>query len=98
MIDSDRYTKYFGFTEEEVKVLCDKYKMDFEQVKAWYNGYVIGGTCMYNPNSVYEAMTRRKLDTYWKNTSAFSTINKFLLILMDLRRIYWKCLLRAGYV
>lgn len=33
---------------------------------------------MYNPNSVYYAIARRKLDSYWKNTSAFGTINTFI--------------------
>lgn len=33
---------------------------------------------MYNPNSVYRAMSRKKLDSYWKNTSAFDTINTFI--------------------
>ncbi|MCI5731595.1 MAG: ATP-binding protein [Eubacterium sp.] len=78
MIDSKRFTKYFGFTEEEVKELCTQYDMDFESVKEWYNGYLINGMHMYNPNSVYQAMTEEKLDSYWKNTSAFDTINQFV--------------------
>ena len=34
---------YTGFTEEEVKGLCNKYKCDYAQVKAWYEGYVVSG-------------------------------------------------------
>ena len=33
---------------------------------------------MYNPNSVYLSMSRQRLDSYWKNTSAFDTINTFI--------------------
>lgn len=78
MISSTPLTEYFGFTEKEVKILCEKYDMDFESVKEWYNGYLIDGIHMYNPNSVYYAIARRKLDSYWKNTSAFGTINTFI--------------------
>ena len=78
MISSTPLTEYFGFTEKEVKIICEKYDMDFESVKEWYNGYLIDGIHMYNPNSVYYAIARRKLDSYWKNTSAFGTINTFI--------------------
>ena len=78
MISSKRFTRYFGFTEDEVKGLCEQYKMDFESVKEWYNGYLINGMHMYNPNSVYQAMDEQELDSYWKNTSAFDTINTFI--------------------
>lgn len=78
MISSKRFTRYFGFTEDEVKGLCEQYEMDFESVKEWYNGYLINGMHMYNPNSVYQAMDEQELDSYWKNTSAFDTINTFI--------------------
>ncbi|MBE6841407.1 MAG: hypothetical protein E7510_01070 [Ruminococcus sp.] len=78
MIDSGNLTEYFGFTEKEVEMLCEKYDMNTDSVKEWYNGYLIDGQHMYNPNSVYNAMMRKKLDSYWRNTSAFGTINKFI--------------------
>ena len=64
--------------KDEVKVLCRKYDMDFETVKAWYNGYLIDGKHMYNPNSVVIAMDRHRFDSYWKNASSFETINTFI--------------------
>ena len=33
---------------------------------------------MYNPNSVSRALERHKVDSYWRNTSAFGTINTFI--------------------
>ncbi len=80
MIDSKEFTPYFGFTEKETEELCRKYNMNFDSVKAWYDGYRIGGFEMYNPNSVYQAMTDHSLESYWKNTSAFGTINKFITL------------------
>ena len=38
MLKSKQITKYFGFTEKEVKELCKKYEMDFDTTKTWYNG------------------------------------------------------------
>ena len=78
MIKCKPITEYYGFTEDEVKGLCKEYNMDFESTKAWYNGYLIDGKHMYNPNSVSMAMRRQEFDSYWKNTSSFATINTFI--------------------
>ena len=78
MLDSYPITEYYGFTEDEVRALCAKYDMDFETTKAWYNGYLIDGKHMYNPNSVSMLMDRHKFDSYWKNTSSFASINTFI--------------------
>ena len=78
MLKSKPITKYYGFTEDEVKELCKKYDMDFDLVRAWYNGYLIDGIHMYNPNSVVQAMMDQDCDSYWKNTSSFASINTFI--------------------
>ena len=78
MLKSRPITEYYGFTEDEVKELCQKYDMDFETMKAWYNGYLIDGMHMYNPNSVSMAINYQDFDSYWRNTSAFGTINTFI--------------------
>ena len=78
MLDSYPIAEYYGFTEEEVRGLCREYDMDFKSAKAWYNGYLIDGVHMYNPNSVSMAMDRHKFDSYWKNTSSFASLNTFI--------------------
>ncbi|WP_337934633.1 AAA family ATPase [Jutongia sp.] len=78
MLKSKPITKFYGFTEEEVKELCKKYQLDFDSVKAWYNGYLIDGIHMYNPNSVVQALLDQDFDSYWKNTSSFASINTFI--------------------
>lgn len=83
MLKSRPITKYFGFTEEEVKGLCERYGMDFSSIKEWYDGYQIDGISMYNPYSVYLAMVNQDLDSYWKNTSAFASINKYITLNFD---------------
>lgn len=83
MISSKNLTEYFGFTEDEVRELCRQYGMNFESVKEWYNGYLIGKKHMYNPNSVYQAMIDHDLNSYWKNTSAFESINTYITLDYD---------------
>ena len=78
MLDSYPITEYYGFTEDEVRNLCKEHNMDFESTKAWYNGYLIDGMHMYNPNSVSLALNRDRFDSYWKNTSSFASINTFI--------------------
>ena len=78
MVKSKPITEYYGFTEKEVRELCEEYDMDFESAKAWYNGYLIDGVHMYNPNSVATAMKKKDFDSYWKNTSSFASINTFI--------------------
>lgn len=33
------FEEYTGFTEEEVKALCERYHMDFDEISSWYDGY-----------------------------------------------------------
>lgn len=83
MLNSKPITEYYGFTEDEVKMLCKEHNMDFETAKAWYNGYLIDGIHMYNPNSVSMAVSRQDFDSYWKNTSSFASINTFITMNYD---------------
>ena len=83
MLKSKPITEYYGFTEEEVRGLCSEYDMDFETAKTWYNGYLIDGVHMYNPNSVAMAMKKKDFDSYWKNTSSFASINTFITMIYD---------------
>lgn len=39
MTSPKRLAKYVGFTEEEVKALCQQYHMDFQKARRWYDGY-----------------------------------------------------------
>ena len=78
MLRSKPITEYYGFTEEEVRTLCKERGMDFETTRAWYNGYLIDGKHMYNPNSVVQAMIDQDYESYWRNTSSFASINTFI--------------------
>ena len=43
MLDAKIFADYIGFTESEVSKLCEKYEVDFDEVKHWYDGYLLRG-------------------------------------------------------
>ena len=41
MLSDGCYDDFFGFTEDEVKYLCNKqHTISFEEISEWYNGYL----------------------------------------------------------
>ena len=57
MLSPQKFAPYTGFTEDEVKELCKKHNMDFEEAKKWYNGYSFkNAPSIYNPNSIMKCM------------------------------------------
>ena len=42
--------QHTGFTEEEVKLLCNKYGRDFDRVKNWYDGYEVSDIIPPDPD------------------------------------------------
>lgn len=75
MIDAGILAPYVGFTEAEVINLCKKYGRDFEQVKRWYDGYVLEEYQVYNPIAVVKFMTKGGgLKSYWSATGSYEAI------------------------
>jgi len=91
MTDPGDLAEYFGFTEDEVKKLCAEYQMNYEETKAWYDGYhlrvhqrtEICDYAMYNPKSVVEAMMRHKYGTYWNRTETYEALKVYIQMNMD---------------
>ena len=42
MLNPGPLASYIGFTEDEVSALCQKYGQNFEEVRRWYDGYLLG--------------------------------------------------------
>lgn len=68
-----RYSQYFGFTGSEVEQLlrdCGQFRK-MKEAKEWYNGYLFGGTQIYNPWSVLNYADRNFFpQTYWQSTGS----------------------------
>ena len=64
------YDEYFGFTEEETKKLLKEYDLELtKEVMQMYNGYIFGNRAIYNPWSIINYASDKKLLPYWINTS-----------------------------
>ena len=76
-IMSESYNEYFGFTEKETKELLEYYGLSLnEEVKNMYDGYIFGGSHIYNPWSIINYAEDKKLIPYWLNTSSNELIIK----------------------
>lgn len=79
MIDPGPLASYVGFTEEEVKKLCDQYDMNMEEVKNWYDGYSFEGVpSIYSPRSVVNSMRFKKISNYWNQTETFEALQMYI--------------------
>ena len=48
MTDTREYAKFTGFTEDEVKTLCERFQMPYEETKRWYDGYFVNDISVYS--------------------------------------------------
>ncbi len=79
---SEKYAKYFGFTEQEVFDALDYMGFGEEKqgVKNWYDGFTFGSiTDIYNPWSIASFIANdAKYKTYWADTSSNGLINQLI--------------------
>lgn len=79
MTDQGLFEEYTGFTQEEVRGLCDRYGMDFSGAGSWYDGYQFTRfQHIYNPKSVVEAMHRHKFSNYWTSTETYDALKIYM--------------------
>ena len=73
------FEEYTGFTDKEVKVLCEEFAMDFEEAGSWYDGYQLKKfRHVYNPKSVVEAMHRQEFSNYWTSTETYDALKIYI--------------------
>ena len=79
-IFSEKYSEYYGFTEEEVLEAVKYYDMEYEMqdIRKWYDGYQFGKSEVYNPWSIINFLNERELKAYWIGVSGNSMINDLL--------------------
>ena len=78
MTDAKPISEFTGFTESEVKSLCEKYNKPFEQMKRWYDGYCLDGISIYNPKSVVESILRDNFGNYWTKTETYEALKIYV--------------------
>ena len=74
MLSPGSLAPYVGFTENEVRKLAEEYHQDFDEVKRWYDGYLLNGHQVYNPRAVVGVMLRGEFKSYWSETASYDAI------------------------
>lgn len=82
MATKEKYSKYFGFQDEEVDDLYQRYlkstthpNVSREGLRSWYDGYhTLAGTRIYNPRSVVCALSDNQLSSYWTSAGPYDEI------------------------
>ncbi len=79
-IFEEKFSEYYGLTEEEVLEGLKYYNLEYEinDVKEWYDGYQFGNKEVYNPWSIINFLDNGKLKPYWQGTAGNETINELL--------------------
>ena len=79
-IFGEKYSEFFGLTENEVIKAVKYYELEYEmeEVKKWYNGYQFGDTEIYNPWSIINFLSARQLRPYWVGVSGNKLIDEML--------------------
>lgn len=80
------YSEYFGFTQKEIDEMLEYYGVSEQRgrIEAWYNGYLFGGTKVYNPWSVMNYIEVLSADPdelpspYWANTSSNNIVRSLI--------------------
>lgn len=83
MASEERFSEYFGFTEQEVDLLFERYQKQKKQpeqvtregLKSWYDGYhTKAGERLYNPRSVVLSLSNNNLGNYWTSSGPYDEI------------------------
>ncbi len=74
MMDAAPIQEYTGFTEAEVKELCAQYRVSYDSMQKWYDGYTVNGVSIYNPRSVVESILRGNFNNYWTKTETYEAL------------------------
>ena len=78
---SPKYETVFGFTEEEVFNALDEQGLSDKKdvVKMWYDGFKFGEKSdIYNPWSIINYLDKKKIATYWADSSSNGLINNLI--------------------
>lgn len=102
----DRFSSYFGFTQEEMDLLLKATELEEkrEAFKEWYDGYLFGSESVYCPWDVVNYTSdlqynrRSKPKNYWRNTSGNGIIRDFVERYGSEIRKDFEILLNGGFI
>ena len=70
------YEEFFGFNEDEVKMLCQQHtEISYEELRKWYDGYHLkDGRHLFNPRYVNAALSDGICLNYWTETGPMNEV------------------------
>jgi len=85
-VTSRKFSRYFGFTEEEVLQMLDAFGMSgkMDLIREWYDGYIFGNTEVFCPWDVVSYLSAVLYDedeepqNFWANTSSNAILDDFV--------------------
>ncbi len=102
-ITAEKFSEYFGFTEPEVDAMLESYKIEpvKDIVKKWYDGYMFGGTEIYNPWSILNFVDEASVNinalpvSAWSNTSSNSIVKDLIRKADNVTKSEVECLMQG---
>ena len=84
-ITNSRLSEYFGFVQSEVDQLLKDADLteQAENIKKWYDGYLLYGYQVYNPKAVISLMTKGKFRSYWSETGSYEVVIPLICMNFD---------------
>lgn len=85
-ITKNKFSQYFGFTQEEMKEILQNFSLEqyAGTIAKWYDGYRFGLTEIYNPWSVLNCIDSYlqndmvACEPYWSNTSSNQIVKRLI--------------------
>lgn len=85
-VNSKKFSRYFGFTQEEVEKLLNAFGLSdkMELIRKWYDGYIFGNTEVFCPWDVVSYVSAALYDedeepqNFWANTSSNAILDDFV--------------------
>ena len=85
-ITKNKFSRYFGFTQEEMKEILQTFSLEqyAGTIAKWYDGYRFGLTEIYNPWSVLNCIDSYlqndmvACEPYWSNTSSNRIVKRLI--------------------
>lgn len=77
----NNYSKYFGFTKDEVKEMLKYYNLadKYNEICEWYDGYLFGNTEIFNPWSVINYIDNNcEPKAFWVSTGSNDLIGEII--------------------
>ena len=77
----NKYSRYFGFTPDEVREMARYYKAEdkYDEICAWYDGYRFGKSDIFNPWSVINYFSSEcEPRAFWQSTGNNEIIGEIL--------------------